>query len=63
MIPGIFPEERGSKGGRCVKLTNFIPPCIDGHEIWEPQPPGTLRIYLSVHRDFYLSYTANEVQF
>jgi hypothetical protein len=26
----------GDKGGRCVGLTNLL-------EIWEPQPPGTLR--------------------
>ena len=30
------------KGGRCVGLT--LPPSYaDCHEIWEPQPPGTLR--------------------
>jgi len=26
----------GGKGGRCVGLTTLL-------EIWEPQPPGTLR--------------------
>ena len=30
----------GGKGGRCVGLT---PSCADCLEIWEPQPPGTLR--------------------
>jgi len=39
-VPGIFP---GGKGGRCVGLT-ILPlsgaACL---EIWEPQPPGTLR--------------------
>ena len=30
-------------GGRCVGLTALPPPCADCLEIWEPQPPGTLR--------------------
>ena len=31
------------KGGRCVGLTTLPPSCADCHEIWEPQPPETLR--------------------
>ena len=31
------------KGGRCVELTTLPPSCADYLEIWEPQPPGTLR--------------------
>jgi len=31
------------KGGRCVGLTSLPPSCADRLEIWEPQPPGTLR--------------------
>jgi hypothetical protein len=31
------------KGGRCVGLTTLPPSCADCLEIWEPQPPGTLR--------------------
>jgi hypothetical protein len=31
------------KGGRCVELTTLPPSCADCHEIWEPQPPGTLK--------------------
>jgi hypothetical protein len=31
------------KGGRCVGLTTLPPLCADCLEIWEPQPPGTLR--------------------
>jgi hypothetical protein len=32
----------GGKGGQCVGLTlPFL--CADCLEIWEPQPPGTLR--------------------
>jgi hypothetical protein len=31
------------KGGRCIELTTLPPSCADCLEIWEPQPPGTLR--------------------
>jgi len=33
----------GGKGGWCVGLTTLPPSCADCIEIWEPQPPGTLR--------------------
>ena len=33
------------KGGRCVGLTTLPPSCPDCLEIWEPQPPGTLRAW------------------
>jgi len=33
----------GGKGGRCVGLTTLLPSFADCHEIWEPQPPGSLR--------------------
>jgi hypothetical protein len=33
----------GVKGGRCVRLTTLPSSCAECHEIWEPQPPGTLR--------------------
>jgi len=36
------------KGGRCVGLTTLPPSCADCHEIWEPQPPGTLRAYSGI---------------
>jgi hypothetical protein len=39
-VPGIF---RGVKGGRCVELTILPPSCASCLEIWESQPPGTLR--------------------
>jgi hypothetical protein len=34
----------GGKGGRCVGLTTLPPSCADCLEIWEPQPPGNLRV-------------------
>ena len=33
----------GGKGGWCVRLTTLQPSCAECLEIWEPQPPGTLR--------------------
>jgi len=33
----------GYKGGQCAGLTILPPSCNDCLEIWEPQPPGTLR--------------------
>jgi hypothetical protein len=33
------------KGGRCVGLTTLQPSCADCFEIWEPQPPETLKKY------------------
>jgi hypothetical protein len=39
-----YPEYfLGGKGGRCVRLTTLPPSCAECLEIWEPQPPGTLR--------------------
>jgi hypothetical protein len=35
----------GGKGGRCLGLTTLLPSCADCLEIWELQPPGTLRAY------------------
>jgi len=33
----------GGECGRCVRLTTLPPSCADCLEIWEPQPPGTLK--------------------
>jgi hypothetical protein len=33
----------GGKGGWCIGLTTLPASCADYLEIWEPQPPGTLR--------------------
>jgi hypothetical protein len=33
----------GVKAGRCVELTTLPPSCDDCLEIWESQPPGTLK--------------------
>ena len=35
----------GGKGGRGVGLTTLPLSCADCIEIWELQPPGTLRAY------------------
>ena len=51
---------RWDKGSRCVGLT-LPPSCADCLEIWEPQPPGTLRACPGQYRDcftFYLRYDA-----
>jgi hypothetical protein len=48
-IPGIFPV---GKGSRFVGVTTLPPSCADCHEIWEPQPPGTLRACAGLYRDF-----------
>jgi hypothetical protein len=34
----------GGSGGRYVGLTILPPSCVDCLEIWEPQPPGTVRV-------------------
>jgi hypothetical protein len=34
----------GGRGGRCVRLTPLLHSCADCLEIWEPEPPGTLRV-------------------
>jgi hypothetical protein len=41
----------GGKGGRCMGLTTIPPSCAECLEIWEPQPPGTLRACPGLYRD------------
>jgi hypothetical protein len=48
-IPEIFT---GGKGGRCVGVTTLPPSCAECHEIWELQPPGTLKACAGLYRDF-----------
>jgi hypothetical protein len=48
MITGIFPW---GKGGRCLGVTTLTPSSADCHEIWEPQPPGTLWVCPGLYRD------------
>ena len=38
--PGIFPEGKGDRG---VGVTALPLSCADCHQIWDLQPPGTLR--------------------
>jgi hypothetical protein len=35
----------GDKGGWCIELTTLPPSYADCLEIWEPQPPRTLRTF------------------
>jgi hypothetical protein len=49
LVPGMFPGGGGGgKGGWCVGLTTLLPSRADCLEIWEPQPPGTLRAWPSL---------------
>jgi len=47
----------GGKGGRCIGLTTLPPSCADCHEIWEPQPPGTLRACPDLYRNCFTFYS------
>jgi hypothetical protein len=40
------------RGSRCIGLTTLPPSFANCHEIWEPQPPGTLRTCPGLHREF-----------
>jgi hypothetical protein len=44
------------KCGRCVGLTILPPLCADCLEIWDPLPPGTLRAFPGLYRDFVTLY-------
>jgi hypothetical protein len=35
----------GGRGGRCIGLTTSSPSCAGWLEIWDSQPPGTLRAF------------------
>jgi len=37
-------------GSQCIGLTTLPPSHADCHEIWEPQPPGTLRACPGLYR-------------
>jgi len=41
----------GVKGVWCLGLTTLLPSCADCHEIWEPQPPATLRACPGLYGD------------
>jgi len=51
-VPEMFPE---GKGGRCLGLTTLPPSWADCLEIWEPQPPGTLRACPALQWDCFYS--------
>ena len=48
----------GGKGGWCVRLTTSPPSCANCHDVWEPQPPGTLRACPGLSKGLlYLSFS------
>jgi hypothetical protein len=44
------------KGGRCIGLITLLPLCAGCHDIWEPQPPGTLRACPGLYGDWFSDY-------
>jgi hypothetical protein len=52
----------GGKGNWCIGLTTLPPSCAHCHEIWEPQPPGTLRACPGLYRDYYLYLLTIQLQ-
>jgi hypothetical protein len=53
----------GVKGGRLVGLTTLPHSCADCLEIWESQPPGTLRACPGLYKYcFILTFSVNESQ-
>jgi hypothetical protein len=52
-----------SKGGRCIGLTNLPPSCDDCLEVWEPQPPGTLRACPGLQWDCFIFFKQTRKQF
>jgi hypothetical protein len=51
------PLTEVSKGGQCVGLKTLPLSCAISHDIWEPQPLGTLRAYPGLYRDCFTCFT------
>jgi hypothetical protein len=51
-LTGVFP---GDRRGRCIGLTTLPLSCADCLEIWEPEPPGTLRVCPGLQWNFFTS--------
>jgi hypothetical protein len=43
----------GGKFSHCIGLTTLPPSCADSLEVWEPQPPGTLKGCNGIALTFY----------
>jgi hypothetical protein len=43
----------GRKGSWCMGLTTLSPSFTEYFEIWEPEPPGTLRACPGLYRDYF----------
>jgi len=43
---------RGVRGGRCLGLTTIPPSGADCLEIWELQPPGTLKACTGIKENY-----------
>jgi hypothetical protein len=52
----------GGKGGRRIGLKTLAPSCSNCLEIWEPQPPGTLRACPGLNRDCFTFYIHTHLQ-
>ena len=50
-------------GDRCVGLPKLPPSCADCHEIWELQPPGSLRVCPGLYRDCFTLFLNADTDF
>ena len=43
----------GGKDGWCLRLITLSHSCVDCHGMWDPQPPGILRVSPGLYRDYF----------
>jgi len=51
----------GDKGSRCVGLKTLPPSCFACLEIWNPQPPGTLRVSIGIILSYITFCNSNNI--